>query len=95
MGQVLGMCELICYHNCNLREVVDDVSLFPPCPPLCRPLSFSLRVDEVDEMNGQLVASFSLVQAENALSRPMTVHYVDVVKGFKVCLIHSLSKSHK
>lgn len=32
MGAALSICELLIYRRCNLLNVVDDISLFPPVP---------------------------------------------------------------
>lgn len=35
MGQVFGICCLLSSLHCNVEEVVDYISLFPPYPPFC------------------------------------------------------------
>lgn len=35
MGQVFGICYLLSSLHCNVEEVVDYISLFPPYPAFC------------------------------------------------------------
>ena len=35
MGQVLAISQVLCFYKCNIVDVVDEISLYPPFPPFC------------------------------------------------------------
>ena len=95
MGQVLGVCCLLCYEHCNIPDVIDDLSLFPPSPPFCYFFYYFVIVDFVNRDGDKILAYYNPMGTIVQFPESVTFKELNVVKDTTVVLAHYKSASSR
>ncbi|KAK8829043.1 hypothetical protein WA556_005600 [Blastocystis sp. ATCC 50177/Nand II] len=85
MGQLMSIIGLLYVRDCDTKQVVNDLTLFPPYPVFYR----------VDTKNGKFVGMYGIDAIENAIPDCISVTYLQVLDGISICTMHCKSKSSK
>ena len=87
MGQLMSIVGLLYVKDCNLSEVIDCLSLFPPYPQYCCH-SYCKQIDKVDTVKDGYVGKYGMDTTEKVIPKTILIHYVTVNEKYSVCLFH-------
>lgn len=84
----MSIIGLFYVKDCNVSEVVDCLSLFPPYPQFCSLLSNPFTLDRVDCSDNGYSGRYGMDTTEKVIPSSIQINYVTVSDKYSICLFH-------